>query len=76
MILKLNREMIEKTIDDEGVETLTTKSVEYNLFADNGEIKGNVSISDYNVSFYMHGEQIDIAEWKTKIEELFNKENE
>lgn len=69
MELKLVKEMIEKTLDTEGVEVLNTISVDYNI-QEADEIIGSVSISQYGVNFNLYGSNYDIDEWKIKINNL------
>lgn len=69
MKLKLVKEMIEKTLDTEGVEVLNTISVDYNI-QEADEIIGSVNISQYGVNFNLYGSNYDIDEWKTKINNL------
>lgn len=66
---KLVKEMIEKTLDTEGVEALNTISVDYNI-QEADEIIGSVSISQYGVNFSLYGSNYDIDEWKIKIDNL------
>ena len=79
MKLKLNKEIIEKTLNEDGVEQQETQSLSYEIVEVEGEnenVKGNVHISQNSVSFSIYNSNYDIQEWKTKIEELITTEKE
>ena len=79
MKLKLQKELIEKTLNEEGVEVQETQSLLYEIVEVEGEneyVKGNVHISQNSVSFSIYNSTYDIHEWKTKIEGLITTEKE
>ena len=77
MELKLQKELIEKTLNEEGVEVQETQSLSYEIVeGENENVKGNVHISQNSVSFSIYNSNYDIQEWKTKIEELITTEKE
>ena len=74
MKLKLNKELIEKTLNAEGVEEQETQSLSYNIVeGENENVKGNVHLSRNSVSFSVYNSTYDIHEWKTKIENLITE---
>ena len=74
MKLKLNKEIIEKTLNEEGVEQEETQSLSYEIVeGENENVKGNVHISRNSVSFSIYNSMYDIHDWKTKIENLLNE---
>lgn len=74
MKLKLQKELIEKTLNEEGVEQQETQSLSYEIVeGENENVKGNVHISQNSVSFSIYNSTYDIHEWKTKIENLLNE---
>ena len=77
MKLKLQKELIEKTLNEEGVEVQETQSLSYEIVeGENENVKGNVHISQNSVSFSIYNSNYDIQEWKTKIEELITNKEE
>ena len=77
MKLKLQKEIIEKTLNEEGLEQEKTQSLSYEIVEGEGEnVKGNVHISQNSVSFSIYNSTYDINEWKLKIEELITTEKE
>ena len=77
MKLKLQKELIEKTLNEEGLEQEKTQSLSYEIVeGENENVKGNVHISQNSVSFSIYNSTYDINEWKTKIEELITTEKE
>ena len=74
--MKLIKETIEKTMDENNEEVMTTISAEYSIQTEDGK-SGSVNISKHGVSFNLYGGEFDIEEWKTKITELLtiNKES-
>ena len=77
MKLKLQKELIEKTLNEEGVEQQETQSLSYEIVeGENENVKGNVHLSRNSVSFSVYNSTYDIQEWKTKIEELITTEKE
>ena len=77
MKLKLQKELIEKTLNEEGVEQEKTQSLSYEIVeGENENVKGNVHISQNSVSFSIYNSTYDINEWKTKIENLITTEKE
>ena len=74
MKLKLQKELIEKTLNEEGVEQEKTQSLSYEIVeGENENVKGNVHISQNSVSFSIYNSNYDIQEWKTKIENLLTE---
>lgn len=77
MKLKLQKELIEKTLNEEGLEQEKTQSLSYEIVdGENENVKGNVHLSQNSVSFSIYNSTYDIQEWKTKIEELITTEKE
>ena len=77
MKLKLQKELIEKTLNEEGVEQQETRSLSYDIVeGENENVKGNVHIFQNSVSFSIYNSTYDIQEWKTKIENLITTEKE
>ena len=77
MKLKLQKETIEKTLNEEGLEQEKTQSLSYEIVeGENENVKGNVHISQNSVSFSIYNSTYDIQEWKLKIEELITTEKE
>lgn len=77
MKLKLQKEIIEKTLNEEGVEQQETQSLSYEIVdGENENVKGNVHISQNSVSFSIYNSTYDINEWKAKIESLITTETE
>ena len=71
MKLKLQKELIEKTLNEEGLEQEKTQSLSYEIVeGENENVRGNVHISQNSVSFSIYNSTYDIQEWKTKIENL------
>ena len=77
MKLKLQKELIEKTLNEEGLEQEKTQSLSYEIVeGENENVKGNVHISQNSVSFSIYNSTYDIHEWKTKIENLITEKEE
>jgi len=75
MTLKLQKELIEKTLNEEGVEQQETQSLSYDI-VEGENVKGNVHLSRNSVSFSVYNSTYDIHEWKLKIEDLITTEKE
>lgn len=72
MELKLEKQMIERTLSEEGIEVDNTVSVDYLILKDATQV-GTANISQYGVNINLYGENYEIDEWKTKIETLITK---
>ena len=77
MKLKLQKELIEKTLNEEGLEQEKTQSLSYEIVeGENENVKGNVHLSQNSVSFSIYNSTYDIHDWKLKIEDLITNKEE